>query len=76
MTPNSKKERFAELQSAVSPGPPHFARILDRGMKANRPLEWLEKASHQTPYLKKKLMSFRGLSPVDPFTLLRYGIGA
>ena len=32
--------------------PHHFARILDRGMKANRCLEWLEKASPQTPKLK------------------------
>ena len=29
------------------------ARILERDMKAGRCLEWLEKASPQTPYLKK-----------------------
>ena len=43
-------EQIAELPAAATPGPHHFARILDRGMKADRCLEWLEKASFQTNF--------------------------
>ena len=68
-------EKNAELPGAAAPGPHHFARILDRGMKADRCLEWLEKASPLTPNLKTSL-SFQGLPPPDPITLLGYWIGA
>ena len=45
---------MAELPAgAGTPGPNHFVRILDRGMKADRCLKWLEKASPQTLNFKK-----------------------
>ena len=47
------EKNIAELPGAAAPGLHHFARILDRGMKADRCLEWLEKASPPTPNLKK-----------------------
>ena len=43
----------AKLPGATAPGPHHLARILDRGTTADRCLQWLEKASYQTPNLKK-----------------------
>ena len=41
-------EKIAELRKAATPVHHYFARIPDRGMKADRCLEWLEKASFQT----------------------------
>ena len=41
-TPDLKK--ISELPGAVAPGPHCFARVLGRGMKADRCLEWLERA--------------------------------
>ena len=70
------KEKIAELPGAAAPESHHLAKILlDKGMKADRCLEWLLKASPQTPYLKK-LLSFQGLPPLDPITLLGYWYGA
>ena len=61
------ENKIAELPGVAAPGPHHFARvldrgkkadhfamILDRGMKADRRLEWLEKASPQTQDLKNR----------------------
>ena len=48
-----KFEKITELPGATAPGPHQLARILDRGIKADRCLQWLEKASSQTPNLKK-----------------------
>ena len=46
--------KIVELPGAVAPGPHHFAKILDGDMKADhRLLEWMAKASPQTPNLKK-----------------------
>ena len=72
---DSKFEKIAELPGAPAPGPHHIARVLERGKKADRCLEWLEKASPLTQNLKKSL-SFQGLPPLDPITLLGYWIGA
>ena len=46
-------EKIAELPGAATPGPHHFPGLLDRGTKADRCLEWIEKAYPQTPDLKK-----------------------
>ena len=71
-----KFEKLAVLPGAAAPGPHHLAKILlDKGMKADRCLEWLLKASPPTPYLKK-LLSFHGLPPLDHITLLGYWIEA
>ena len=51
--PDAKLEKIAELPGATAPGPHHFAGILDRVSKADRYLQWLEKASPQTQNLKK-----------------------
>ena len=40
-TPNLKK--IAELPGATVPGPHHFAWILDRGLKADKCLQWLDR---------------------------------
>ena len=53
-------EKIAELPWAAAPGPHHFARILDRGMKPDWCLEWLEKEYPQTPNFENSL-SFQGL---------------
>ena len=48
---NSKK--ITVLPGAATPGPHHLAKILlNKGMKADRSLEWLLKASPQNPHLK------------------------
>ena len=65
--PDAKLEKIAELPGATAPGPHHFVGILDRVLKADRYLRWLEKAYPQTPNLKKSL-SFQGLPPLDPIT--------
>ena len=59
--PDAKLEKIA--------GPHHFAGILDRVLKADRYLEWLEKASPKTPNLKKS-QSFQGLPRLDPIISL------
>ena len=51
---------IAELQGASAPRPRHFLMILDRSLKADRFLQWREKASPRTPNLKNSL-SFQGL---------------
>ena len=51
----------------------HFTGVLDRGTKADRCLEWIEKVYLQTTDVKKSL-SFQGLPPLDPITLLGYWI--
>ena len=51
--PDAKLEKIAELPGATAPGPDHLAGILDRVLKADRYLRWLEKAYPQTPNLKK-----------------------
>ena len=51
---DSKFDKIAELPGAATPGPHHFARIMYRGMKADRCLEWLEKASTLIPNLKNR----------------------
>ena len=58
---DSKFEKIPELPGAV-------ARILDRGMTADRSLQWLEMAFSQTPNLKrKKIVDLPGAtSPVLP----------
>ena len=66
-----KFEKITELPGATAPGPHQLAKILDRGIKADRCLQWLEKASSRTSNLKK-LLSFQSLPPLDPITLLRY----
>ena len=72
----SKFEIIAELPlGAVAHGPHHFARILDRRVKTNRSLQWLEKASLQTPNLNDSL-TFQGLHPLDTISSPEYGIGA
>ena len=62
---DSKFLEIAELPWAAAPGPYHFARILDRGMKADRCLEWLDRASPHNPNLKKSL-SLQGCCPWAP----------
>ena len=57
--PDAKLEKIAELPGATAPGPDHLAGILDRVLKADRYLRWLEKASPQTP-------NFQGLPPWTP----------
>ena len=42
---DSKFEKIAELPGATDPGSHHFAGILDRVLKADGYLKWLEKAS-------------------------------
>ena len=49
----SKFHEIAELSGAAAPRSRHFARVLDRGTKADRCLEWLEKTSPHTPDLKE-----------------------
>ena len=66
---DAKLEKIAEVPGASAPGPHHFAGILDRALKADRYLQSLEKASPQTPNLKKSL-SFQGLLSLDPITSL------
>ena len=75
ISPDSMFVKIAELPGAAAPGPHHIARVLDRCMKADRCLEWLEKASPLTPNLKKSL-SFQRFLPLDPITFLGYWIGA
>ena len=70
--PDAKLEKIAGLPGATAPGPHYFAGILDSVLKADRYLQWLNKASPKTPNLKKSL-SFQGL---DPITLLGYWIGS
>ena len=41
---DSKFAQIAELPGVADPGPHRFARVLGRGMKADRCLEWLERA--------------------------------
>ena len=38
---DSRFEKIAELPGAAAPGPHHFAWILDRGLKADNCLQWL-----------------------------------
>ena len=59
--PDAKLEKIAELPGATVPAPHHFAGILDRVLKADRYLQWLEKASLQTANLKKS--SYRPWTP-------------
>ena len=61
---DSKFDKIAELPGAAAPGPHHFVRILDRGLKADRSLQWLEEVSPQTPNLKY----IAELPPLDPIT--------
>ena len=68
-------KKIADLLGAATPGPHHFAMVLDRGTKADTCPEWLEMASRPTPNYKKNV-SFQGLSSPDPTTLLGYWIGA
>ena len=72
--PNLKK-KSVELQGAATPGPHHFAMIMDRGVKADRCLQCLDKASPQNPNVKI-FPSFQVQPPLDPITLLGYWIGA
>ena len=72
----SKFEIIAELPAgAVAHGPHHFTRILDRRVKTNRSLQWLEKASLQTPNLNDSL-TYQELHPLDTISSPEYGIGA
>ena len=41
---DSNFAKIAELPGVAAPGPHRFARVLGRGMKADRCLEWLERA--------------------------------
>ena len=51
---DSKFLEIAELTGAAAPGPHHFARILDRGLKAGTCPQWLEGTSPQTQNVKNR----------------------
>ena len=63
------EKKIAELPGAAAPGCHHIARVLERGKKADRCLEWLEKASPQTPNLKK-IAGLPGAAALEPHHIL------
>ncbi len=75
---DSKFEKVAELPGTAAPCPYHIARVLYRCMKADRCLEWLEKASPQTPNLKRiaELPGFTASGPHHVARILDRGMKA
>ena len=63
------ERKITELQGAVITGPNHFARTMNRGLKADRYLQCLDKASAWNPNLKM-LLGIDRQPPLELFTLL------
>ena len=52
--------KIAELPVAVASGPHHFAKILDKGMNADRSLELLENALSSDSIFDEKIAELPG----------------
>ena len=73
---DSRFDKIAELPGAATPGPHHLATILlDKGMKADRCLEWLRQAISSDSKFEK-IAELRGAATPGHHHLLGYWIGA
>ena len=68
---DSKFLEIDELPRAAAPGLHHFARILDRGMKADKCLEWLRQVISSDSKFEK-IAGLRGAATPGHHHLLDY----